>query len=521
MIQPPVNTIKIRDYIESVYRNRGKLLLYNLAIILLTIGVILVWPREYRSEAKLWIKIGRENSRLDPTATTGETISIQETDREDEIKSVIDIIGSRGVAEGTVDTLGPKVVLGDEPLPGTEEEQKANFLTGAFKSAFGSLVKTVKQIDPISDREEAVQEILEHMQVFAERKSNVVSVIYDTESPELAQAVLEQMIDQYKSTHSRIHSTEGSLGFFGDQLTQLKERVVKKSEALRISKDKLGLASIEGHRTMLESQMESVRDSRLSVERRLAEAIASANELKTQLESHPAQMVSSEKMVPNTGRDAIREQLYALQVERMELESRYSQSNPKLLAITKQEADARKSLANQTTKARKEMTRSINSVHQDLALQLSQAESTKRGLQAMLDSLKKQDAEVLAEINALNRASVQIKQQERDVELAVNNYMGYAENLEDARVDEALSKNAFSNISIAQAATLEEKPINPSKLVVGLLGLASMLFGSLAIIAGALLTNNSVNRQNDVSAVIDAPVIVSIPDKREFRHVMS
>ena len=302
---------------------------------------------------------------------------------------------------------------------------------------------------------------------------------------------------------------------------QLKGRVVKKSEALRVSKDKLGLASIEGHLKMLESQMQSVRDSRLGVERRLAEAIASASELKTQLESHPAQMVSSEKVVPNTGRDAIREQLYALQVERMELESMYNQNNPKLVAISKQEADARKSLARQTTKARKEMTRSINSVHQDLALQLSQAESVKRGLQAMLESLKKQDAEVLAEINALNRASVEIKQQERDVELAVNNYMGYAENLEDARVDEALSKNAFSNISIAQAATLEEKPIKPSKLVVGLLGLASMLFGSLAIIAGALLTNNSVNRQSDVSTVIEAPVIVSIPDKREFRHVMS
>ena len=241
MLQTPQNTIKIRDYVESVYRNRGKLLLYNLAIILLTIGVILVWPREYRSEAKLWIKIGRENSRLDPTATTGETISIQETDREDEIKSVIDIMGSRGVIEGTVDLLTPEVILGDEPLPGSEEEPKKNVLKDLFKSTFGSLIKAVKQIDPISDREEAVQEIIEHMYVDAERKSNVVSVIYDTESPELARAVVESMIDQYKATHARIHTTEGSLSFFGDQLVQLKQRVKDASEALRISKDKLGL----------------------------------------------------------------------------------------------------------------------------------------------------------------------------------------------------------------------------------------------------------------------------------------
>ena len=481
----------------------------------------MVWPREYRSEAKLWIKIGRENSRLDPTATTGETISIQETDREDEIKSVIDIMGSRGVIEGTVDLLTPEVILGDEPLPGSEEEPKKNVLKDLFKSTFGSLIKAVKQIDPISDREEAVQEIIEHMYVDAERKSNVVSVIYDTESPELARAVVESMIDQYKATHARIHTTEGSLSFFGDQLVQLKQRVKDASEALRISKDKLGLASIEGHRTMLEAQMQSVREARLEVTRKLAEATASSTELQAQLDSHPAQMVSSERTVPNTGRDAIREQLYTLEVQRMELESMFNDNNPKLRAIKQQEADARRTLASQTTKARKEMTRSINTVHQDLALELSQAQSVKQGLQAMLDSLKEQDVEAVTEINALNEAGVEIQQLERDVELAVTNYMGYAENLEDARVDEALSKNAFSNISIAQPATLEEKPISPSKLVVGLLGIGAMLFGSLVIIAGALITNTSVNRQSDASAVIDAPVIVSIPNKREFRHVLS
>jgi uncharacterized protein involved in exopolysaccharide biosynthesis len=521
MIRPTQNTIQIRDYVESVYRNRGKLLLYNLAIILLTIGVILIWPREYRSEAKLWIKIGRENSRLDPTASTGETISIQETDREDEIKSVIDIMGSRVVVEGTVDLLGPKVVLGDEPLPGSDDDSKKNPLVQSFKSTFGSLLKLVKQIDPISDREEAVQEIIEHMQVGAERKSNVVSLRYDTDSPELAQAVVQSMIDQYKVTHSRIHTTEGSRSFFGNQLVQLKDRVEETSEALRVSKDEIGLASVDGHRAMLEQQMVSVEEARLGVVRRLAETTASADALKAQLKLHPEQIMSGERLVPNTGRDSIRDQLYTLQVQRMRLESTLNNDNPRLSAIKKQEAEARKALADQTTKDRKEMTRAINRVHQDLSLQLSQAESTRQGLQAMLDSLEKQRMEVLANINQLNKASVDIQQRERDVELAVNNYMGYAENLEDARVDEELNNEAFSNISIAQPATLEEKPISPSKMIVGILGLGAMLFGSLAIIAGSLITNRSVYRQSDASEIIDAPVIISVPDQRQFRQVLN
>ena len=122
MIRPAEYPFKaqIQEYVEWIFRNKYKLFLLNLILLVLTVGVILFWPRQYRSEAKIWIKIGRENSHLDPTAATGETISIQETDREDEIKSVLDILASRGVVADVVDEIGPQVVLGSEPLPGEE-----------------------------------------------------------------------------------------------------------------------------------------------------------------------------------------------------------------------------------------------------------------------------------------------------------------------------------------------------------------------------------------------------------------
>ena len=68
--------VQIEEYVEWIFLNKNKLILYNLILLLLTVGVILFWPRQYRSEAKIWIKLGRENSHLDPTAATGETISI-------------------------------------------------------------------------------------------------------------------------------------------------------------------------------------------------------------------------------------------------------------------------------------------------------------------------------------------------------------------------------------------------------------------------------------------------------------
>ena len=257
MIRSADNSFMIRDYVESLFRHKKKILLYNLLVILAVTSIIMFWPRTFGSEAKIWIKIGRENSRLDPTAATGETISIQETDREDEIKSVLDVVASRGVITSVVEELTPEVVLGDEPLPGQEEEE-TNAAMEPFKETLGQVVDTFKQIDPISDKEEAIQEIIENVTVGSERKSNVVSIGYESNSPELAQAVVESLIEQYTLRHAEIFVTKGSKEFFEKQKASLKADVELKSNQLKDFKDQMGLASIGGHRTMLEDQMLSL-----------------------------------------------------------------------------------------------------------------------------------------------------------------------------------------------------------------------------------------------------------------------
>ncbi len=509
----------LRDYIRTIFRHKGKVLFYNSLVLAFAIAVILWWPREYRSEAKVWIKIGRENSKLDPTAATGETISIQENDREDEIKSVIDIVGSRGVAERVVDELGPQVVLGDEPIPGFEPVEQPNQVTEALKSAAKKVIGVLKSIDPVSDREEAVQEILKHIVVGAERKSNVVSVLYETDSPQLAQAVVQSLIEQYKAEHARIHNTEGSRKFFGNQLANLKNRVDTTSDNLRSVKTGNGLASVEGHRDFLENQIASIGDAHLVAEQKLSESKALLAELEKQVSERPAIVLSEEKSIPNTGRDTLTAQLQEVQIRRADLQSR-QRNHPELKAIIAQEAKLKRELEDQTSKDRKEKTQAINVVHQQLTLEKARVQSQMEGYAATISKLTNQEARVREEIASLNRAEIEIQQCEREMQLAVKSYMSYAENMEDARLDEALNESAISNVSIAQSPTFEEKPVSPSKLVVLVLALAAMFFGSLAIVATALVFDDSVNRQESVEQALDVPVVVSVPNQREYRQVL-
>ena len=71
-------------------------------------------PRIYRSEACIFLRLGRESVGLDPTATTGQTLALQQADRKDEVKSAIEIMKSRSVIGQAVDKLGADVVLGRE-----------------------------------------------------------------------------------------------------------------------------------------------------------------------------------------------------------------------------------------------------------------------------------------------------------------------------------------------------------------------------------------------------------------------
>lgn len=70
-------------------------------------------PRTYRSQTKLFLRLGRENATLDATATLGQNpvVALPPT-RDNEINSVLEILKSRVLLEKVADRVGPAVILG-------------------------------------------------------------------------------------------------------------------------------------------------------------------------------------------------------------------------------------------------------------------------------------------------------------------------------------------------------------------------------------------------------------------------
>src|SRR5664279_4609003 len=102
----------LQDVYRALLRHKRESTWFFVIVVVGTLLYTLFWPKEYRSEGKLFLRLGRENATLDPTATLGQSPTVNvPSSRENEINSVVEILQSRVLFEKVVDGLGPKAIL--------------------------------------------------------------------------------------------------------------------------------------------------------------------------------------------------------------------------------------------------------------------------------------------------------------------------------------------------------------------------------------------------------------------------
>src|SRR4051812_28860520 len=112
MMIPGEATMPLREVLRAVFRHKGKAALFFLAVVAATLLIAFVSPRAYRSQAKLFVRLGRENATLDPTATFGQTpVVAMPQSRENEINTAVEILKSPVLLEKVIDAVGPRAIL--------------------------------------------------------------------------------------------------------------------------------------------------------------------------------------------------------------------------------------------------------------------------------------------------------------------------------------------------------------------------------------------------------------------------
>ena len=503
-----------QDLVETFLRHKGKALTFFVLTMVVVALVVLYWPRKYSSEGKLFVKLGRQSVTLDPTTTTGDTVNVLQS-REVEINSMLEVLNSRALAALVVDQLGPDTILG---TGGGSGESDTPAVIKYVKSVLGSLAKQVSSLDPVDDRERAVIALESSLDVSA-KDSNVVAIRYTANSPQLAQQVVDTVMEAYLAEHVRINRTAGSHEFFDEQSSMLAKNLQGASKKLRDIKNRVGLITVAGQRDLLQQKIAAIEldvhttTAELSAARARQESLAAT--IKDMPQQHATEWVTG---LSNGAGDAMRDNLYDLEIRERELLSRLSDVHPLVVAIREQVKEARK-IFEQQPASRDQTTSSLNQERRSLELAMHTERAQAASLEAELRSLAASRAENRVSLAQLNRDEVELTAAQREVDLLTANYQIYADKLEQARIDEALQSERISNVNVVQAASLSMKPVSPRKGITIVLGLFVALFGSVGLAVLAEWWDRTLRTPEDVEQELELPVLVSIP-RMSSRHVM-
>ena len=474
-------------------------------------------PRTYISEARLFVRVGRESVTLDPTATVGQNIAVYES-RESELSSVLDVIQSRVVVEHVVDSLGPSVVLGRSPLkPAELRTQKAEIARGNQSRKPGGLSPRIvaasvaaptddlvladesSNVKPASnpetpkpaantpdrtagsEREQAIQMLDKALSVSHGKKSNVVVVSCKASSPELAQRMVDLVLEAFREQHMRINRTQGSHEFFVEQERVSKQELNQATRQLRDAKNALELTSVEGQRKSLQDQMSVLNTARAESESLLASAKASADSLRTSLARLPEKQITQEVSgFPNDSRDRTRQQFNDLRLRERELLTKYTEIHPQVLAVRRQITEA-EAILNRREAPITQSVSAATPAYQQLHLRLLEEEARIASLEARIKAQTEHQDELQVSLKQLNDHEGQIDMLQKKVDLLQAAHRGYQEKREQARVDKELENERISNINIVQPATYMPRAIGPKKPIVLGLGIFAALCASIAI----------------------------------------
>jgi uncharacterized protein involved in exopolysaccharide biosynthesis len=484
------------------------MVLFFLLVMAVVAAAAFLGPRSYRSEAKLFLRLGRENVTLDPTATLGQPAVVAvPPSRDSEVNSVIDLLKSQVLLEQVVAELGPDAILGRGKVLPREARAAANRQALAERRSPWSDDPPL----PGDDRYRATVALEKMLEVEAVKKSNVIVVACTGPSPEVSRAIVACLIDLYLEQHVRLNRTPGAYHFLEEQTTQLRQRLTRAEEELRALKDRTGIASPEAQRQVLVTRIGRLRDELLQAEGAAAASEATIKRLRDRLAALPGTHVSGvTKGYPNAAADTMRAQLYTLEVKEKELSARYGKQHREVREVRRQLATARTLLAAEQ-REREQVTTAPNKLHEEAQLALLREEPVLASLKARAGALRMQLAAERARLKKLNSDQMRLARLQREVELHESHYRKYAENLQQLQIDGALASEKMSNISVVQPATFDARPVRPRRSTILGAGLVFAVLGSIGLALLCERLSPAFTTPEEVQDRLGLPVLATVP----------
>jgi uncharacterized protein involved in exopolysaccharide biosynthesis len=480
-------SITARDVVAIGFRHQRVMVLCFVGVVLGVLLSSLALPVKYRAETTLLVK----RERVDPVISPEQNapMMFHDTVGEEEINSEVELIQSPDVLQKVVVTCGL---------------DRKGFLSGLLHPGETQQNRT--------DR--AVLRLRSELQLEVLKKTNIISIAYESHKPELAQRVLATLDKAYLDKHLEVHHPAGQVEFFDQEADQYKkDMLAAESKLSKFSAEQNGVAPT----TMRDMVLQKLADFNSSLDTTrasIAESQKRIAALETQSQSTPTRMTTQMKKGDNAQvLQNLKATLLTLEQKRTELLTKYQPTYPLVVEVDKELSDTRNALTVEETTPVKEETTDQNPTFAWVNSELAKAKADLSGLQAREISLHAIVNVYMEQARKLEEQGILQGDLVRTAKADEANYMLYTKKREEARISDALDRTRIINVSVAQAPMLPSLPTR-SPWIFGLVACLLASAVSLGVVFAVDYADQSFRTPSEVMAELRIPVLAAVPTHR-------
>ncbi len=374
------------------------------------------------------------------------------------VDTEVEILRSRSLARKVVQKLDLTKSPEFNPFlrePSSMDQAKAS-VKGLVLGLFGggrddSLETESSQPDPRLEMDVTISTFLAKTSASRIGATYGISVGADSRDPEMAAAIANGIAEQYlvEQLDAKYEATRRANAWIEDRLADLRDELNDAESLVEAYRSASGLF-MAGATTLNEQQMTDL-NAQLIVQRAdLAEREARLNSVRQAAEAGNSADASSEALQSAVIAD-LRRQQAEIDREKADLENRYLPNHPEIQRINQQ-------TSNINAQIRTEIRRIVSNLENEVTISRQRLNSLERNLSSMRATLSEN-----------NRASVRLRELERNAEAARTTYETYLERYKQIDDQENLAEADARILSQAMVPTAPSFPKTSLNLVIGLL----------------------------------------------------
>jgi uncharacterized protein involved in exopolysaccharide biosynthesis/Mrp family chromosome partitioning ATPase len=481
------------DIYFVLFRHKWKIILCSVVGVCAAVAFYLLRPPPFQSEAKLFIRYVLDSRSLSPT-DGGTKVELPDQRGDTIINSEVEILTSLDLAQQVADAVGPEKILA--------------------KAGGGN------------DRLQAAALVQKNLIIEALKNSSVIRVVFQHPDPAVVQPVLSGVIDSYLKKHAEVHQgSSTSDDSLTQQTDQLRSRLAQTEDELREAYNKAGVISFDDAKKAYAEQITKIREELSKAQAELAERQAALRAMGQRVPQE-TETTNVEAAATSQRTDEYRSvcsRLDLLRKREQELLMQFTADNKLVIEVRGQitEADkAKRNLEEADPRLASLGVPIAGTVGQRTAPQFDPLTESARmvGLESKIKSLNSQLDEIRGEVASVNDMEGTIQELQRKKALQESNYRYFSANLEQSRIDEALSAGRVTNISKIQAPSPPLRARSKSLKKMAMMSLGGVIAGLAWAFLIEFYLDRSVKRPIEFETKLHLPLFLSIPDISRNGH---